>query len=249
MKLSKIYDEVVTRDAWAQLEQVLNETTLLEEGANSLTDLIGGADKFIFPAFGIDKSDGNTYFIAGSARLYLYPGLVEFINKMTEETGGDEVPTTPGDLDVIVLNKGGTWETLKNNMKGKNVDMDHFNNDFSKGIYRPGGDNGLGLTEMDIEAFDKWLPQIANPKEKNSNPPDNTEAIAKRATEFNGYYFMSLYDVIDYKFNLNRAKEKKIADLIQSYIDKGAMKERGRTLDQVFAIIARIIKMNVSKIV
>ncbi len=243
MKLSKLYDEIIVRDAWNQLEQALNETTLLEEGANSLTELIDGADKYIFPAFEIKASEANRYFIAGSARLYLYPGLVEFINKITQETGGDEISTTPGDLDIIVLDKSGAWETLKNNMQGKNVDMEHFNRDFSQGIYRPGGPKGLGFTEMDIEAFDKWLPQKAGGQYQDVNV-GNTEEIAARATEFNGYYFMSLYDVINYKFSLGRAKEKKIAELIQSYIDKDT---KGRTKEQLFSIIARIIKMNVGR--
>ena len=73
MKLSKVYEEITIRDAWTRLEQALEETILLEEGNNKLASLLSESDKLIFPAFGIDKGE-KKYFIAGSARLYLYQG-------------------------------------------------------------------------------------------------------------------------------------------------------------------------------
>ena len=79
MKLSEIYEEMLIRDAWNKLEEALNETVLLEESNAKLSALLKESNGAIFENFNISP-DNKKYFVAGSARLYLYPGLVEFIN-------------------------------------------------------------------------------------------------------------------------------------------------------------------------
>ena len=238
MKLSEIYEEMIIRDAWNKLEEAFNETVLLEEGNGKLEALIKEADKVIFKNFGIDPSE-KKYFIAGSARLYLYPGLVDFINNVSdkaEETNGPQppkTPTEPGDLDIVIPGKE-DWNNLKNNLSGK-VDMEKFESNFNKRIFRP---NELGLTQMDIEAFDEWAPQRAG-GEYADTKVDDTRKILNRATEFNGYYFMNMYDIINYKFQMGRAKELKIAQLINDFLKR----RKNRSKEDLFNIISRIIRM------
>ena len=238
MKLSKIYEEMMIRDAWANLEQALEETIILDEdGDNRLSTLINEADKVLFPAFGIKPSE-KKYFIAGSARIYLYPGLAEFINKVTTEFGGVDIPLEPGDLDVVVPGKE-DWNTLASNLS-KKVDKEKYQPNLSKFIYRP---QELGITDMDIEAFDVWAPNRAG-GEYASTEVDDTNTILNRATTYNGYYFMSIQDVLAYKTQMSRDKEAKIAALINNYLKR----REGRTQEQLFDIIARIIRMSTSKV-
>jgi hypothetical protein len=238
MKLSEIYEEMFIKDAWDKLEEALNETVLLEEGNTKLDALIQEAEKVVFSNFGIDSSE-KKYFIAGSARLYLYPGLIDFINELTEKMGKEygpqppKTPSEPGDLDIVIPSKE-DWIKLKNNVSGK-VDTDVFESNFNKKIFRP---NELGLTNMDIEAFDEWAPQRAGGEYSNTKV-DDTRNILNRATKFNDHYFMNMYDVINYKFQMGRTKDLKIAQLINSYITRREKRSKG----DLFKILSRIIRM------
>ena len=224
-------------DAWVKLEQALEETIILDEGGNNrLSSLINEADKVLFPAFGIKPSE-KKYFIAGSARLYLYPGLPEFINKITSEFGGVDIPLEPGDLDVVIPNKE-DWVTLESNLS-KKINKEKYQNTLSKFIYRP---QELGLTQTDIEAFDIWAPNRAG-GEYATTEVDDTNIILNRATPYNGYYFMSIQDVLSYKTQMSRDKEAKIARLIEDFLKR----REGRTQGQLFDIIARILRMNTQK--
>tara|TARA_B100000963_G_scaffold284973_1_gene253844 strand:+ start:120 stop:860 length:741 start_codon:yes stop_codon:yes gene_type:complete len=238
MKLSEIYEEMLIRDAWNKLEEALNETVLLEESNAKLSALLKESNGAIFENFNISP-DNKKYFVAGSARLYLYPGLVEFINDVTDEMDGTsgpvgpKTPTEPGDLDIVIPSDE-DWEALKKNMSGK-VDMEKFDKNYRNRIFRP---NELGLTNMDIESFDAWAPSRAG-GEYSDTKVDSTKNILSRATKFNGYYFMNMYDVINYKFQMGRAKDLKIAELINNYIKR----RENRSKEDLFKIISRIIRM------
>tara|TARA_R110001632_G_scaffold91448_2_gene196050 strand:+ start:460 stop:1179 length:720 start_codon:yes stop_codon:yes gene_type:complete len=237
MRLSDINDEMTIRDAWVKLEQALEETIILDEGEESrLNKLVIEADKVLLPVFGIDASE-KKYFIAGSSRLYLYPGLPEFINEITNEFGGAEVPLEPGDLDVVIPNKD-NWDKLESNLNGK-FDKDKYQPNLSNFIYRP---QELGITKMDIEAFDVWAPNRAG-GEYASTEVDDTNVILNRASEYNGFYYMSIQDVLAYKTQMTRDKEKRIAELINTFTDRRSK----RTKEQLFDIIARIVRINTSK--
>jgi hypothetical protein len=236
MKLYEIHEEMMIRDAWVKLEQALEEIIILDEGEESkLNRLVTEADKILLPAFDIDSSE-KKYFIAGSSRLYLYPGLPEFINKITGEFGGAEVPLEPGDLDVVIPNRK-YWSTLESNLSSK-FDKDKFQPNLNNFIYRP---QELGLTKMDIEAFDVWAPNRAG-GEYASTEVDDTNTILNRASAYNGFYYMSIQDVLAYKTQMTRGKEKRIADLINTYTQRRTK----RTKMQLYDIIARIVKMNAS---
>ena len=236
MKLYSIYEEMVILDAWNKLEEAFNETVLLEEGNAKLDALLEESKDVVFENFGIDTGD-KKYFIAGSARLYLYPGLVELINDLSSEISEEKmvkIPSEPGDLDIVIPLNPKLWGTLKNNVSDK-VDEDSFNDNLKKGIFRP---QELGLTQMDIEVFKEWDPSKAG-GEYASTEVDPQKKIFSRASKFNGYYFMSMFDVINYKFQLGREKEIRIAKIINNYIDK----RENRTKEDLFKILSRVIRM------
>lgn len=230
MKLSEIYEDMMIRDAWAKLERVLDETILLDEQNSKLNSLLNEADKVIFEKFDIDPSE-KKYFIAGSARLYLYPGLIEVLNNIDKD-----FQMEIGDLDIVVPNKS-DWEVLANNMKG--TDNPKFNELANKGIYRP---NMIGLTNMDIEAFTVWDPSKAGGDYKDVNVRDG-KTILNNASKVNGYYYMSIYDVIDYKSQMSREKEIQIANIINKYLKTSG----GDNREELFNRIGKIISARYGK--
>ena len=89
MRIFEIYTkDIILRDFWNRLEEGLE----INEGESGLKDYLSKADEIIFKKFGINPSD-KVYFIAGSARLYLYPELREAFG-LTGQIG---------DLDFITL--------------------------------------------------------------------------------------------------------------------------------------------------
>ena len=233
-----MYQEIKIKESWEKLQNALDEMLILEEGNSKLDDLIGEANKVIFPYFNVKPSD-KTYFISGSAMLYVYPGLVDYLNKITDEFDmqAEKIPSEPGDLDVVIPSKD-NWSYLEDKVKGK-VNSNNFNSNFKNGIFRP---NELGLSDMDIEAFYEWAPHKAGGVYADAEV-DDTKTILGRAKLINGYYFMSLYDVIAYKYQLGRDKEIRISKLIDSNLSK----KSNRSKEQIFSIISRIINMNYKK--
>jgi hypothetical protein len=204
----------------------LDETIILDEDNSKLSALIKEAEPAIFDKFGFESSE-KKYFIAGSARLYLYPGLIEVLNKLD-----DGFQTEPGDLDIVVPNKN-DWGILYENLSKEGEVSDSNKKLLENYIYRP---QLFGLTQMDIEAFDTWDPKRAGGDYKDVNVRKDAE-ILNNATQVNGYYYMSLYDVLDYKSQMSREKEMQIAKLIKKYIDGGYDQET------LFKRITNIIKM------
>lgn len=76
-------------------------------------------------------------------------------------------------------------------------------------IYRPKEDKR-------IEVFTKWDPSKAGGEYANVNVR-STNTILNNAVQTNGYWFMPLRDILDYKLKLDRVKEKDIVSLIKSY--------------------------------
>lgn len=184
MRLTEIYlREVILREFWAQLEEELQVDEAIDPG---LSKLLSQANKIIFDKFGIKPSE-KKYFIAGSARLYLYPELRDVFGL----TGGI------GDLDIVIPDenlwiKAGMDKELK-----------------AGGIYRPTSDGS-------IEAFTIWDPSKAGGQYKDTQVR-STEEILQNASPVEGYYYMSFMDIIDYKTKLGREKEKEVVDLISKY--------------------------------
>ena len=205
MNLSEIYlREVYLKKFCEDLEKSLqlNEG----DGSSTLMSLLGEADKIIFPLFGISPSDPGKYFIGGSARLYLYPELAELLN--------DGI----GDLDIVIPGDA-EWDYFKNYLKNNKdnyseAEYQSLMSNAEKGIYRPS-------QNPSIEAFKEWRPDMVDPGKFKDTPFTDTRILLRTSNRkpVAGYYFMTLYDIIDYKLKLDRDKEIAITQLLKQYID------------------------------
>lgn len=202
MRIFEIYTkDIILRDFWNRLEEGLE----INEGESGLKDYLSKADEIIFKKFGINPSD-KVYFIAGSARLYLYPELREAFG-LTGQIG---------DLDFIIPYK-------------KYWIQAGLEEEWNKGgIYRPTDDGS-------IEAFNVWDPARAGGAYADYKVRP-TNDILRDANMINGYYFMSLADIIDYKMALNRDKEQEVVNLIKQYQGKNTI-GRSEFLNKMIKLI------------
>jgi len=206
MNLTEIYvKEVILKEIWKELEGELQLDEVLDAG---LSKLLGEADKIVFEKFGIDPSQPGKYFIAGSARLYLFPELREVFN----------LKGTLGDLDIVIPDKN-LW--IKAGLKDELA---------KGGIYRP-------TTDGSIEVFTDWDPSKAG-GEYADTKVRSTPEIMRSSNKVEGYYYMSLVDVIDYKVKLGRDKEQEVVTLVQQYMD-GKITDRKEFLRQVIQTIGK----------
>lgn len=237
MKLYETYEDLMVEKAWRKLDEILSESDLIQEAdPTKLNLLLKNARVLIFDAFGVDPSE-RKYFIAGSARLFKNPMLLKALNELDSKTWSMDI----GDLDVIVPNES-DWQTLYKNYTtpdsqfikkvGKVIGesnvpsiVEKFKSQwqqFNGTVYRPGlGKNGLGLVKEDIEVFTHWDPKLAkDPGAKDFDVRSDSE-ILKDAVNLMGFYFMSIYDVMDYKSKLSREKERELVKFIQQFIESG----------------------------
>ena len=193
IKFKRIAYESLLRSFCEDLENSLTEA--LVSPPPKLKAFLKQADEFVFKPFSIKPTE-QKYFIAGSARLYLYPELVKALNLKDI-----------GDLDMVVPDNT-HWKDLESY-------VEKFPNDYVEPEeielrrYTPTPDELL-------EVFDKWLPKYDEEATGNFEVRD-TNAILKDARNLGGYYYMSFYDIIEYKFALKRDKEKPIIDLLIRY--------------------------------
>jgi hypothetical protein len=219
MKLSKLYQETLNENnVWRKLESILRDgNPLTEELGGGLAPLLKEANTVIFQKFNINPED-KVYFISGSARLYLYPDLIAELNKMDPKN----FPLQVGDLDMVIPNKE-LWEK---------AGLGEF---LKTGIYRP-YQLKPPATKMNIEAFTVWAPN-RTPGFENIEVRSEQE-IFKNLEKFNGYWFMGLEDVIDYKDKMKRDKEVALSELIKQYEQGGSAKEERSTfLTKVAALL------------
>ena len=219
MNLKELYiREVYLKKFCEDLEKSLQ---LNENGGSStLMSLLGDANKIVFPLFGIKPSDPGKYFIGGSARLHLYPELTELLN--------DEI----GDLDIVIPGEV-EWDYFKNYLKDHKDDYSEeeyqsLMSNAEKGIYRP-------AQNPSIEAFQEWKPSMVDPGKFKDTPFTDTEILLANSNReaVNGYYFMTLFDVIDYKLKLRRDKEAAITSLLIQYIETSDESVRKQITDQI----------------
>ena len=199
MRLTEIYlKEVFLRGFWAELEEDLQLDEAIDPGLSKLLD---EANEIVFEKFGIRKSD-KVYFIAGSARLYLYPELRDAFN----------LKGSIGDLDIVIPDKE-IWRKA-----GLEKELQ------AGGIYRPTSDGS-------IEVFTEWNPAKAGGQYADTKVR-STDEILQSASPVGGYYYMSFFDVMDYKTKLGREKEKEVVDLIGKYRE-GSIKDKREFLRQI----------------
>jgi len=207
MKLSELFEEALNQNnVWKKLESILKDGNQLNEVTNARMSLyLQEADKVIFDKFKIDPKD-KVYFIAGSARLYLFPELVYHMNAIDPS-----FPTSIGDLDIVIPDTK-IWE---------NAGLGDY---LKTGIYRPYQLNPP-LTNLNVEAFTLWDPSKAGGAYANVNVRSESEIMNDLEFEY-GYWFMGLQDVLDYKSQMVRQKEVAIANLIKSYEAGGVTPEK-----------------------
>ena len=202
MRINEIYiKEFVLKEFWSQV----SEDLLDEVDGSGINSLLRRADEFIFKKFRI-LPNNKSYFIAGSARLYLYP-------KLRDAFG---LSGTIGDLDIVIPNEelwvnAGLTEELKNG-----------------GIYRP-------LQDGSVEAFTIWAPEKAGGSYADVKVRSTNEILAD-ADLIDGYYYMSMSDVADYKTKLGREKEQEVVNLINQYKESSTEDKYG-FLRQIIKLI------------
>lgn len=232
MKLFEVYESIVSEKVWTKFDNYLaNETSLTEIDAVNINELLGEANFLIFEAFGINPSQAGKYFIGGSARLFKNPMLLKVLNKKFEN-----FPLSVGDLDIVVPNRQ-DWETLYKNYTDKDSEfmkkiaqkvgeeniptiIGKFKKQWNESggrVYRP-GKGGLGLTDLDMEAFTEWRPDLARDAAEGVRARP-TKQILKDAVKIGGRYYMGIYDVFDYKTKLGREKELPIVKLLEKFLD------------------------------
>ena len=219
MKLCELYNQaLIEANVWKKLESILIDGEVLTEGfSGGLEPLLKESNTVIFQKFKINPKD-KVYFISGSARLYLYPDLIAELNKMDPKN----FPLQVGDLDLVIPN-GELW---------KKAGLGEF---LKAGIYRPYQLNPPA-TEMNIEAFTVWAPN-RTPGFENIEIRSEEE-IFSDLEQFEGYWFMGLKDVIDYKDKMKRDKEVALSELIKKYEQGGgAPEERVSFLSRVAGIL------------
>lgn len=219
MKLCELYHQALDENnVWKKLESILRNGETLTEGlSGGLEPLLKEANTVIFAKFKIDPKD-KVYFISGSARLYLYPDLIAELNKMDPKN----FPLQVGDLDMVIPNEE-LW---------KNAGLGEF---LKTGIYRPYQLNPPA-TKMNIEAFTVWAPN-RTPGYENIEVRSEQE-IFNDLEQFEGYWFMGLKDVIDYKDKMKRDKEVALSELIKQYEQGGGVpEERGSFLTNVAKLL------------
>ena len=217
MNLQDLYlREVYLKKFCEDLDESLHLTEEINNAA--LSNLLKQAEKTIFPRFGIKSSDPNKYFIAGSARLHLYPQLSTILN--------DKI----GDLDIIIPGQN-EWDYLKQYLE-KNK-LPYNKEEIAQGIYRP-------KDAPQIEAFTKWDPSKVDPEKFKDTAFTSTPILLRTSSRkpVGGYYFMPLYDIVDYKMKLNRTKEEGVTNLLAQYINAKNEEEKQNIQTQIIQIFA-----------
>ena len=218
MKLKEILvKEILLKEFCEHLEET---TAAMKSVQGKLARLLDDSKDLVFKPFGITAKDPK-YFIAGSARLYLYPQLAEIL-KLKEV----------GDLDMVVPGRA-EWEKVYNyNQQNPNPEIEE--GELKKGIWRPTADDS-------IEAFTKWAPNLAKTKDAKDFSVRDTNAILADSikTPIGGYYFMSLYDIMDYKLNMNRPKEQAITKYLIEF-QQASSQERESIKQKVLELVAGV---------
>jgi hypothetical protein len=199
MKVSSLLTEVLLKKFCESLEEELNES---EAPSSELTTLLSEAKIKVFDKYKIDPKT-QTYFLAGSARLHLYPKLQEVMN------------VGPiGDLDIVIPK----LPEITKKLAQTSTDTNTKTNNSSKPIEPVEPGTKIAVTDK-IEIFDKWDPTKAKPEGAKDFSIRSTDEILKSAKSVKGYWYMSLYDVMDYKLNLNRDKEKNLTIELSNYLN------------------------------
>lgn len=121
-----------------------------------------------------------------------------------------DLRSTVGDLDIVIPDSK-YWKQA--GLEGQTV-------------YRPKEDKS-------IEAFTEWNPAKAGGEYENVSVR-STSDILKDSFQSQGYWFMSLVDIFDYKMKLGRPKENDILNKIKAY-QSGTITDKINLLRQLLS--------------
>lgn len=186
-----------------------------------LKSYLDEAQEIIFEPMGINPADKGKYFVAGSARLYLYPDLAAIMN----------LKGNPGDLDIVVTDPN-AWSVLESNID--QIDPSLRDDVADKRIFRPTAPDNT------LEAFDEWKPGLAvkDKSEVEDTSVRSSEQIQKDAKLVEGYYYMSMYDILDYKLKLGRDKEKPLAEYLVQYHNESNTVKKQEIANKILNVFA-----------
>jgi hypothetical protein len=123
-KLAPLYIESLHEELWQSAK-----SDLLTEVSSKLQTLLDLADKHVFEPMGIDPKD-QAYFIAGSARIFLYPELIKAVN----------IDRDIGDIDIVV------------------PDRKYWENAGKEDLYNKGWEFEVDGKELSV--FSSWDPRL-----------------------------------------------------------------------------------------
>ena len=233
MKLKEILvKEVLLREFCNYLEEGSDAASIQAK----LAKLIDASQDLIFKPFGITPKDPK-YFIAGSARLYLYKDLRKILNL---KDVGDLDMVIPGKQEWIKARKYWTEissdqikseVTSEESTASQQIKSEVTSEELDKNIWRPTSDNS-------IEAFNKWAPQLAGVKGVKDFSVRSSDDILQEAIKnpIGGYYFMPMIDIIDYKLALNREKEQEIVEYLFKFRNAEGETERDEIKQKLLAV-------------
>jgi hypothetical protein len=212
IKLKSLYIESLHEQLWQSVKHDLLTEASSTEAPSKLQTLLDLADKHVFEPMGIDPKD-KVYFIAGSARIFLYPELIKSVN----------IDRDIGDIDIVVPNIK-YWEKARKHFSWENAKKEK--------LYNEGWE--FKVDGKSLSVFSSWDPRKGADQALNYQVAD-TKDILNRADLIDGHWFMDFADIIDYKMRLGRKKEEQFVKLFMQY--------KNASLQKRAVILRRIIRL------
>lgn len=142
-KLAPLYIESLHEELWQ-----FAKSDLLTEVSSKLQTLLDLADKHVFEPMGIDPKD-QAYFIAGSARIFLYPELIKAVN----------IDRTIGDIDIVI------------------PDKKYWKNAGKEDLYNKGWEFEVDGKELSV--FSSWDPRLGADQALDYNVASTSDILSR----------------------------------------------------------------------
>lgn len=142
-KLAPLYIESLHEELWQSAK-----SDLLTEVSSKLQTLLDLADKHIFEPMDIDPKE-QAYFIAGSARIFLYPELIKAV----------KIDRTIGDIDIVI------------------PDKKYWKNAGKEDLYNKGWEFEVDGKELSV--FSSWDPRLGADQALDYNVASTSDILSR----------------------------------------------------------------------
>jgi len=142
-KLAPLYIESLHEELWQSAK-----SDLLTEVSSKLQTLLDLADKHIFAPMDIDPKE-HAYFIAGSARIFLYPELIKAV----------KIDRTIGDIDIVI------------------PDKKYWKNAGKEDLYNKGWEFEVDGKELSV--FSSWDPRLGADQALDYNVASTSDILSR----------------------------------------------------------------------